>query len=160
MKLLSKGGGIFMKLLKKLSMLFLMIACLFVGACGGSTPKSVNAEAKCDAVVASVMTMLQEELSVGETQTIKITKISYVEITNEKVVGTLNGNVYYELTYAVVENELFKETGFAYAYYDADEDGVFSVGIKSFYAKSYNDYYSLVKTGSTEGVIGTIDVNK
>lgn len=148
-----------MKVLRKLSVLLLVIVCLFSVACGGgSTPKAVNAEAKYETVLAQVMEMLNEEVYVKETETLKITKAKYVEITNDDMVASIIGNVYYELTYAVVEDGLFHETGFAYAYYDAGEDAVYGVGIKEFYSKSYNDYYSYVKSGSTEGVIGEIQI--
>ena len=157
-----KKRGHVMKLLRKLSVLLLAIVCLFAVACGGggSTPKIVNAEKQYDRVRTAVMEMLQEEVYTTDTQTIKITRVDYVEITNDDILTDVIGDVYYEFVYTVVEGEFTNESGFAYAWYCAAEDSVFGVGIKAFYSNSYKDYRSYVKSGSVEGVIGSIQITE
>ena len=157
-----KKRGHVMKLLRKLSVLLLAIVCLFAVACGGggSTPKIVNAEKQYDRVHTAVMEMLQEEVYTTDTQTIKITKVDYVEITNDDILTDAIGDVYYKFLYVVVEGEYTKDTGNAYAYYCKAEDSVYGVGIKDFYSNSYKDYYNYVKVGSMEGVIGEIQITE
>lgn len=128
--------------------------------CGSKEPKSVNAEKNLSEVLEQLDAVIKEEHFVTDEYSYEITSISFVEITNDDMLESIIGNVYYRISYKVTFPSGWTEDGTGYGVYYAKEDLVSSVGVRAFYGDSYNEYHQRVTSEyyDTEGVVGTLTV--
>ena len=128
--------------------------------CGSKEPKSVNAEKNLAEVIVQLDAVIKEEHFVTDEYSYEIVSISFVEITNDDMLESIIGNVYYKISFKVTSPSGWTEDGTGYGVYYSEEDFVGSVGIRTFYGDSYSEYHKRVTSEyyDTEGVVGTLAV--
>jgi hypothetical protein len=139
-----------MKLKKLFALLFVLLTGLSLASCN-SGPKAKVAYEKLE----ECKEFCEMKLELGEGDTIEYKSIKFVEITNDDMVASIIGNVYYDITYTITYKDGTTKSGSIYPEYEYSENAFYYW--ENFSKDSYKEYYTRVEYEMSDGVIGQID---
>ena len=139
-----------MKIKKLFVFMIMLLAGLSLASCNKG-PKATVAYDKLDAC----KEFCEMHLGVTENDTIEYRTIKFVEITNDPLVTSIIGNVYYCIGYTITHSNGMTEMGTIYPYYDYNENTFYYW--EKYSQGYYEEFKGHVEYGTTDGVIGTIE---